>query len=305
MLSRHADRSVRRYFVAGLGPAAERRMRRHVDACGRCRSLYVRTLVAERALVPHRDEDGEAVYGRCGPRERERAVARLLGVIAERPERSRSARAWWWLVPAAAALLLVVSWPRPEPSPPLSISAFGHDLIARGADRSRPGSGVDLRLVCVSVSAVEREPVESEPTNPASRFEARELVDGDACGPDDVLFAAYTSRPPRLGFVFVLGVDSTGTHRYYPRPDQPESVRIWPGDVDRVLGRGIVVGRRHRVAGEVGLVAIFSPRPQTADDVETWAESLIAAGAAGDAAEWTARFEGSEVIVRRFEVTEP
>ena len=275
-------------------------MRAHLAQCERCRRYYAAALLAERALVPHLSADGEPDYGLSSPRARERAAARLLDAVAP-PKPARHVRTVWLMAPAlvAATVLLVVLWPRPDPAPPLRLGALGHDFEIRGIQRERPKGGVDLRLVCVSAA-------DGLPVTEAHRFDAVELADGDRCGPQDVLFLAYTTLPPHLGHLFVLGIDGQGAlHRYYPRPDASRSVTVWSGDVDRLLGRGVVVGRRHRAGGAVALVALFSAQPLGADVVEARARALLIRGIALDEGAWADGFEQVEVLIRRFEALTP
>ena len=303
MLSRHAEHAVRRHLVTPLRPASERRMRAHLAQCQRCRRFYAAALLAERALVPHLSADGEPDYQLSSPRARARAATRLLDTVApSQPE--RRPMAVWLIAPAlvAATVLLVVFWPRPEAAPPLRLTVLGQDLQARGVQRERPQGGVDLRLVCVSTA-------DGLPLSQSRRFEATELADGDPCGSEDVLFLAYTTLPPHLGHLFVLGIDGIGDqatlHRYYPRPGAARSVTVWPGDVDRLLGRGMVVGRRHVAGGSVVLVAIFSAQPLGADEIEGRARALLMRGAALEEKAWKNGLEPAEVLIRRFEALTP
>lgn len=270
----HAHRAVRRYFVGRLGRWGEQRMRRHLDRCAACRRAYRQHLIAERALAPM-IVDGAPAWDRMSPRARERGLDRLLDTLE--PARRRWRMPVLFAVLTAVAAAAIVWWLRPPPAPPLALG----ELQIRGIERPRPAGGLDLRMICVD----------------GQRRVAVELADGDPCA--DVLFLAYTRLPPSRDHLYVLGVDGAGRlHAYYPRPGETRSVAAAARAVDRILGRGVVVARRHDEPGPVWLVALFSDAPLGIEQVR----GAAATGPAHDPATW--RSLGGDVLIRRFEVPE-
>lgn len=290
MVSRHADALVWRALTEGLGARKRARLRRHLDRCPRCRGLYAQGLIAERALLPAYDAAGQPDYLQSSPRARARAVERLLDAVDPAPARPRR---WRWAgviagaaVAAAVAAAGLLLWLRPGPelAPPLRFMGPDGALVARGAGHVRPAAGVDLRLICLARAD--------------DGWRPRELADGDPCGGDEVLFLAYTALRPALDHLFIIGQDPADpSARYYPRPGDDRSLPIAGGDVDRVLGRGVLPGRKHP-AGPVTLVALFTPEPLDARAVEA------AASTARTVDDWSARFPAAEVLIRHIEVPE-
>ncbi|MEC9071715.1 MAG: hypothetical protein VX938_05010 [Myxococcota bacterium] len=224
-------------------------MRALVRADDAARALYDQAVVTHRLAVGADPEEQSGF-------ERERMMAAVLDQ-ALGVETSQGWLAWltsaptmrWMGTAAAVALVLVVVRP-------WAPSDTHDDLRARGGDAAEV-------LVGFGISGVDAQGQEYE------------VVASGQLSMDDHIRVTYTNEDPRLGHLFILGLQENQPLIWYAPlpPEETSSVAIERGK--GALPFEILVGARHR-EGPAKVVAIFTAEPVSTQQVERALDSGLA-----------------------------
>lgn len=224
-------------------------MRSQLRADDAARALYDQAVVTHRLAVGADPEEQSGF-------ERERMMGAVLDQ-AMGVEASQGWLAWltstttmrWMGTAAAVALLLVVV----RPWTPMDSD---DDLRARGGETEEV-------LVGFGISGVDGEGLEYE------------VIASGQLSMDDHIRVTYTNEDPRLGHLFLLGLQENQPLIWYAPlpPEETTSVPIERGK--GALPFEILVGARHR-EGPAKVVAIFTAQPVSTQRVERALDSTLA-----------------------------
>ena len=224
-------------------------MRSQLRADDAARALYDQAVVTHRLAVGADPEEQSGF-------ERERMMGAVLDQ-AMGVEASQGWLAWltstttmrWMGTAAAVALLLVVV----RPWTPMDSD---DDLRARGGETEEV-------LVGFGISGVDGEGLEYE------------VIASGQLSLDDHIRVTYTNEDPRLGHLFLLGLQENQPLIWYAPlpPEETTSVPIERGK--GALPFEILVGARHR-EGPAKVVAIFTAQPVSTQRVERALDSTLA-----------------------------
>jgi len=242
---RDVVRLLERSFLGELELDEHRELKAHLAACEPCREQYDRQTLAERALhrepppLPesHLDLVGQAVVAQVAAQ--------------PKPQRTR-----WWLalLAPAAALSLLLAYLAARPEDPFQA-------------RSSPATPVEgVRVFCVDPGP--------EPHVRATS----DLRPGQTlrCKATDLLQFSYTTGNEAVHLSVVsLPEAGEGEALHYLNPDAGFASVALPANAHDVPFEYSVRPTRH-VPEQRRLVALFSTRPLTFEEVETRARAFVA-----------------------------
>lgn len=258
-------KQIERLFVDGRSRSQWRALRKHLQACEKCRAHYDQLMLLERQLGGGQETLTEAQV--------ERIEAEILGVLAERPDRRGWTTKRLLLVHGLAlALALVVVFVL---YPPGRVSDA--DFAPKG-----PGdqwqSSIGIRAFCM---------YRDSEGNPRIRTSIAQATTGgpvQRCNLSDLLQFTYSNLRkegrPGAQYLFIFGLDRD--HRpfwYHSHPESGQSA--WIGNtievIDEPQAGSIQLWVNHR-PGPVRIFGLFSQNPISIDEVRTCIAGLKAQG---------------------------
>lgn len=248
-----------------LAPRKMARLRDHVAGCDACRVRYNKIMLASRLFHGGPEALTQPSSGEVD-RVRQQLFAPRVRLVPDPPLRRRLLRFALGLAAAGAAAAVVLPIVMNRDTQPIDSSGRG-ELQARGAaDRSKLGSTVGLRALCILRAGGMRD-------LGGANSDRR-------CGLGDKLTFVYTNNPAAkkkttLSYLAIVGVDERfGVDWYWPRngPSGPAK----NGVIDEPSGK--IVRLQGQRAGLLRVFALFSSAPITAQELAQAARRASVAG---------------------------